>query len=167
MSWFKNPAHLNLLLNSSAVYLNVTRIKHFLLMVRYAGSLSGHVMSSSCKWYGMITSAFSFTRPSSRVTSVQSFQRWAVILHHTITSVVSSLLFVSKCLYPCRFCFLRCCLWMTLLLIQICICISRDFIATHFPHQVILCLLAGKFTVIMVYTIIVYVIIESDFLYNV
>lgn len=114
-------------------------------MFLYPGSPSGHAMGSSCVWYVMITSAFNFARPSSTVTSVQNFQRWSVILYHTITSVVSLLLVVSKYFYPCRFYLLRSCLWMAFWVIQISVCISRVFIATHFPHQVILGLLAGEF----------------------
>eukprot|EP00064_Thunnus_orientalis_P012469 superscaffoldBa00001915_g12504 len=79
------------------------------------GSPSGHAMGSSCVWYVMITSALSFIRPSS-VKSVQSFQRFRL---------------------------LKSSLWMTFWLIQISVCVSRVFIATHFPHQVILGLLAG------------------------
>ncbi|XP_076603262.1 glucose-6-phosphatase 2-like [Chaetodon auriga] len=85
------------------------------------GSPSGHAMGSSCVWYVMITAALNFTRPSSAVTSVQSFQRWVVIL----------------------FRLLRSCLWMAFWVIQISVCVSRVFVATHFPHQVILGLLAG------------------------
>ncbi len=69
----------------------------------------------------------------------------AVILRHTITVVVSSSALVSKYFYPCRFRLLRSCLWMAFWVIQISVCISRVFIATHFPHQVILGLLAGEF----------------------
>ncbi|KAM9851205.1 glucose-6-phosphatase 2-like [Aulostomus maculatus] len=79
------------------------------------GSPSGHAMGSSCAWYVMVTSALNFTRPSS-VTSVQSFQRFRL---------------------------LKSCLWTAFWVIQISVCISRVFIATHFPHQVILGLLAG------------------------
>lgn len=43
----------------------------------YSGSPSGHAMGSSCVWYLMITSALTFTRPASAVTSVQSLQRCA------------------------------------------------------------------------------------------
>ncbi|KAM6979201.1 glucose-6-phosphatase 2-like [Tautogolabrus adspersus] len=80
------------------------------------GNPSGHAMGSSCVWYVMITSALNFSRPSSTVTSVQSFQ---------------------------RFCLLKSCLWMVFWIIQISVGISRVFIATHFPHQVVLGLLAG------------------------
>ncbi|XP_022596495.1 glucose-6-phosphatase 2 [Seriola dumerili] len=80
------------------------------------GSPSGHAMGSSSVWYVMITSALNFTRPSSSATSVQSFQRFRL---------------------------LRSGLWMAFWVIQISVCISRVFIATHFPHQVILGLLAG------------------------
>ncbi|GLD67558.1 glucose-6-phosphatase 2 isoform X1 [Lates japonicus] len=80
------------------------------------GSPSGHAMGSSCVWYVMVTAALNFTRPSSSGTSFQSFQR-------------------SR---P-----LRSGLWMAFWVIQISVCISRVFIATHFPHQVILGLLAG------------------------
>ncbi|XP_020499826.2 glucose-6-phosphatase 2 [Labrus bergylta] len=80
------------------------------------GNPSGHAMGSSCVWYVMITSALNFSRPSSTVTSVQSSQ---------------------------RFCLLKSCLWMVFWIIQISVCISRVFIATHFPHQVVLGLLAG------------------------
>ncbi|KAM8748863.1 glucose-6-phosphatase 2-like isoform 2-T2 [Acanthopagrus schlegelii] len=79
------------------------------------GSPSGHAMGSSCVWYVMITSALNFTRPASSVTSLQRFQRFRL---------------------------LRSCLWMAFWVVQISVCISRVFIATHFPHQVILGLLA-------------------------
>nr|XP_046259214.1 glucose-6-phosphatase 2-like [Scatophagus argus] len=80
------------------------------------GSPSGHAMGSSCVWYVMITSALNFTRSSSTVSPLQSFQRFRL---------------------------LRSCLWMAFWVIQISVCFSRVFIATHFPHQVILGLLAG------------------------
>lgn len=53
--------------------------------------------------------------------------------------------FITCCvsLFP-SFRFLRSCLWMAFWVIQISVCISRIFIATHFPHQVILGLLAGE-----------------------
>ncbi|XP_035532464.1 glucose-6-phosphatase 2-like isoform X3 [Morone saxatilis] len=77
------------------------------------GSPSGHAMGSSCVWYVMITSALNFTKTSSS----------------TLTSVQS---------------FQRwSCLWMAFWVIQISVCVSRVFIATHFPHQVVLGLLAG------------------------
>ncbi|XP_034549520.1 glucose-6-phosphatase 2-like isoform X2 [Notolabrus celidotus] len=75
------------------------------------GNPSGHAMGSSCVWYVMITSALNFTRPSSTITSVQGYQRFRL---------------------------LKSCLWMAFWVIQISVCISRIFIATHFPHQVIL-----------------------------
>ncbi|XP_035532463.1 glucose-6-phosphatase 2-like isoform X2 [Morone saxatilis] len=81
------------------------------------GSPSGHAMGSSCVWYVMITSALNFTKTSSStLTSVQSFQRFRL---------------------------LKSCLWMAFWVIQISVCVSRVFIATHFPHQVVLGLLAG------------------------
>ncbi|XP_071394201.1 glucose-6-phosphatase 2-like [Centroberyx affinis] len=83
------------------------------------GSPSGHAMGSACVWYVMITSALNFTRPTSD-TSVQSFQRLATMFR-----------------------LLRSCLWMAVWVIQISVCLSRVFIATHFPHQVILGVLAG------------------------
>ncbi|XP_075334638.1 glucose-6-phosphatase 2-like [Odontesthes bonariensis] len=79
------------------------------------GSPSGHAMGSSCVWYVMITSALNFARPSS-LSSVRSFQRFHL---------------------------LRSCLWMAFWVIQISVCLSRVFIATHFPHQVILGLAIG------------------------
>ncbi|XP_006788574.1 glucose-6-phosphatase 2-like [Neolamprologus brichardi] len=79
------------------------------------GCPSGHAMGSSCVWYVMITSALNYARPS-RASSVHSFQ---------------------------RFCLLRSFLWMTFWVIQISVCISRIFIATHFPHQVILGVFTG------------------------
>uniref|UniRef100_A0A668ALJ6 glucose-6-phosphatase n=3 Tax=Myripristis murdjan TaxID=586833 RepID=A0A668ALJ6_9TELE len=79
------------------------------------GSPSGHAMGSSCVWYVMITSALNFTRPSSEA-SVQNLQRFRLLWS---------------------------CLWMAFWVIQISVCISRVFIATHFPHQVILGVLAG------------------------
>ncbi|XP_077392948.1 glucose-6-phosphatase 2-like isoform X2 [Festucalex cinctus] len=42
-----------------------------------------------------------------------------------------------------RFWLLRSCLWAAFWIIQTSVCVSRVFIATHFPHQVILGLLAG------------------------
>lgn len=53
----------------------------------------------------------------------------------------------SKHLYPCSFRLFRSCLWMAFWIIQISVCISRVFIATHFPHQVILGLFAGEWLV--------------------
>ncbi|XP_057708712.1 glucose-6-phosphatase 2-like isoform X2 [Corythoichthys intestinalis] len=79
------------------------------------GSPSGHAMGSSCVWYVMITSALNFIRPAALNTD------------HT-----------SK-----RFWLLRSCFWAAFWVIQLSVCISRVFIATHFPHQVILGLLAG------------------------
>ncbi|KAM6934815.1 glucose-6-phosphatase 2-like [Xenentodon cancila] len=79
------------------------------------GSPSGHAMGSSCVWYVMITSALNLARPSA-VSSVWSFQRYSL---------------------------LRSCLWMAFWVIQISVGISRVFIATHFPHQVVLGLITG------------------------
>ncbi|XP_007546690.2 glucose-6-phosphatase 2 [Poecilia formosa] len=79
------------------------------------GSPSGHAMGSSCVWYLMVTSALAFTR-SSCVSSVWSFQRF-----HLFRSI----------------------LWTAFWVIQISVCISRVFIATHFPHQVVLGLVIG------------------------
>ncbi|XP_061697471.1 glucose-6-phosphatase 2-like [Syngnathoides biaculeatus] len=79
------------------------------------GSPSGHTMGSSCLWYVMITSVLNSTGLAAFTTD------------HT-----------SK-----RFWLLKSCLWTAFWIIQISVCISRVFIATHFPHQVILGLLAG------------------------
>ncbi|XP_041858281.1 glucose-6-phosphatase 2-like isoform X1 [Melanotaenia boesemani] len=46
----------------------------------------------------------------------------------------------SSCVW---FHLLKSCLWVAFWVIQISVCISRVFIATHFPHQVILGLFAG------------------------
>ena len=122
-------------------------IKHYQtlsLICPYAGSPSGHAMGSSCVWYVMITSALNFTRPASSVTSLQRFQRWVLVLYCTLTSLASSSLVVSEYSQYCRFRLLRSCLWMAFWVVQISVCISRVFIATHFPHQVILGLLAGE-----------------------
>nr|XP_019945427.1 PREDICTED: glucose-6-phosphatase 2 isoform X1 [Paralichthys olivaceus] len=86
------------------------------------GSPSGHAMGSSCVWYVMTTSVLNFTRPSSSASSAQSFQ---------------------------RFYLLRSGLWMSFWIIQTSVCISRVFIATHFPHQVILGLLLGMLVAAM------------------
>ncbi|XP_054644452.1 glucose-6-phosphatase 2-like isoform X2 [Dunckerocampus dactyliophorus] len=57
-----------------------------------------------------------------------------------ITSALNS----TQCFAAANeFWILRSCLWTTFWIIQISVCISRVFIATHFPHQVILGLLAG------------------------
>uniref|UniRef100_A0A3Q3AV57 Glucose-6-phosphatase n=1 Tax=Kryptolebias marmoratus TaxID=37003 RepID=A0A3Q3AV57_KRYMA len=58
----------------------------------------------------------------------------------------SSCVFITCCIknvYSCRFHFLRSFLWVTFWVIQISVCLSRVYIATHFPHQVILGLIAG------------------------
>lgn len=65
--------------------------------------------------------------------------------NHTLTTVVSSSPTESEYSHLCSFRLLRFCLWMAFWLIQISVCISRVFFATHFPHQVIFGLLAGKF----------------------
>uniref|UniRef100_A0A3P8TX55 Glucose-6-phosphatase n=1 Tax=Amphiprion percula TaxID=161767 RepID=A0A3P8TX55_AMPPE len=77
------------------------------------GSPSGHAMGSSGVWYVMI-----------------------------ISNAMSAS-FVTEYLCSCRFRLLRSCLWMAFWVIQISVCISRVFIATHFPHQVILGLFIG------------------------
>ncbi|RXM29041.1 Glucose-6-phosphatase 2 [Acipenser ruthenus] len=72
------------------------------------GSPSGHAMGSSCVWYVMVTSALSFTR-AHRDNSQNK-------LHRLTWSV----------------------LWTAFWVIQVSVCVSRVFIATHFPHQVVL-----------------------------
>lgn len=79
------------------------------------GSPSGHAMGSSCVWYVMVTSALKFAQPPSNSTAT-CFKRFRLM---------------------------RFCLWMCFWLIQISVCISRVYIATHFPHQVILGLFSG------------------------
>ncbi|XP_030436082.1 glucose-6-phosphatase 2 isoform X1 [Gopherus evgoodei] len=77
------------------------------------GSPSGHAMGSSCVWYVMVTAALSYT------------MRWkdesAITLHRLTWSF----------------------LWSVFWIIQISVCVSRVFIATHFPHQVILGVIGG------------------------
>ncbi|KAM9629045.1 glucose-6-phosphatase 2 isoform 2-T2 [Morphnus guianensis] len=77
------------------------------------GSPSGHAMGSSCVWYVMVTAALSYT--------VRWKDKSAVTLHRLTWSF----------------------LWSIFWIIQISVCISRVFIATHFPHQVILGVFAG------------------------
>ncbi|KAL2081433.1 hypothetical protein ACEWY4_023286 [Coilia grayii] len=79
------------------------------------GSPSGHAMGSSCVWYVMVTSVVNFTRPPSD-TTYQESQRFRLVWSF---------------------------LWIAFWVIQISVCVSRVFIATHFPHQVILGVLAG------------------------
>ncbi|XP_014746402.1 PREDICTED: glucose-6-phosphatase 2 isoform X3 [Sturnus vulgaris] len=78
------------------------------------GSPSGHAMGSSCVWYVMVTAALSYT--------VRWKDKSAVTLHRLTWSF----------------------LWSIFWIIQISVCISRVFIATHFPHQVVLGVFAGK-----------------------
>ncbi|NXS10938.1 G6PC2 phosphatase, partial [Neodrepanis coruscans] len=78
------------------------------------GSPSGHAMGSSCVWYVMVTAALSYT--------VRWKDKLAVTLHRLTWSF----------------------LWSIFWIIQISVCISRVFIATHFPHQVILGVFAGN-----------------------
>ncbi|XP_030642465.1 glucose-6-phosphatase 2-like [Chanos chanos] len=77
------------------------------------GSPSGHAMGSSCVWYVMVTAALNLSRPSRNTSGSQRFR------------LVWSFL------------------WSAFWVIQISVCVSRVFIATHFPHQVILGVLAG------------------------
>ncbi|XP_014347075.1 glucose-6-phosphatase 2 isoform X1 [Latimeria chalumnae] len=77
------------------------------------GSPSGHAMGSSCVWYVMITAALSYLKP--RKAKSLSPLYW---LAWTI-------------------------LWIAFWIIQISVCISRVFVATHFPHQVVLGVLGG------------------------
>ncbi|KAM9342258.1 glucose-6-phosphatase 2-like [Pholidichthys leucotaenia] len=104
--------------NETHLYLNgsVPHLDQFHITCETGpGNPSGHAMGSSCVWYVMITSALSFARPfhESSVWNLQWFQ------------------------------LLRSCLWIAFWVIQISVCLSRVFIATHFPHQVILGLFAG------------------------
>ncbi|XP_020846484.1 glucose-6-phosphatase 2 [Phascolarctos cinereus] len=77
------------------------------------GSPSGHAMGSSCVWYVMVTAALSYT--GGRI------DKSSVTLHRLTWSF----------------------LWSVFWLIQISVCISRVFIATHFPHQVVLGVIGG------------------------
>ncbi|NWH30586.1 G6PC2 phosphatase, partial [Chloropsis hardwickii] len=77
------------------------------------GSPSGHAMGSSCVWYVMVTAALSYT--------VKWKDKSAITLHRLTWSF----------------------LWSIFWIIQISVCISRVFIATHFPHQVVLGVFAG------------------------
>ncbi|XP_058909943.1 glucose-6-phosphatase 2 isoform X1 [Kogia breviceps] len=77
------------------------------------GSPSGHAMGSSCVWYVMVTAALSHT--------IRQMDKSFTTLHRLTWSF----------------------LWSLFWLIQISVCISRVFIATHFPHQVILGVIGG------------------------
>ncbi|XP_043931348.1 glucose-6-phosphatase 2 isoform X2 [Protopterus annectens] len=79
------------------------------------GSPSGHAMGSSCVWYVMITSVLSYT--------------WPQKMKHSSMN--------NRCLCGT--------LWIAFWIIQISVCISRVFIATHFPHQVVLGVIGGMF----------------------
>ncbi|NP_001276785.1 glucose-6-phosphatase 2 isoform 2 [Mus musculus] len=70
-------------------------------------------MGSSCVWYVMVTAALSYT--------ISRMEESSVTLHRLTWSF----------------------LWSVFWLIQISVCISRVFIATHFPHQVILGVIGG------------------------
>ncbi|TFK14637.1 monocarboxylate transporter 10 [Platysternon megacephalum] len=78
------------------------------------GSPSGHAMGSSCVWYVMVTAALSYT--------VRWKDEAAITLHRLTWSF----------------------LWSVFWIIQISVCVSRVFIATHFPHQVILGVIGGN-----------------------
>ncbi|CAM2100391.1 unnamed protein product [Caretta caretta] len=77
------------------------------------GSPSGHAMGSSCVWYVMVTAALSYT--------VRWKDESTITLHRLTWSF----------------------LWSVFWIIQISVCVSRVFIATHFPHQVILGVIGG------------------------
>lgn len=68
-----------------------------------------------------------------------------VILRHlsNFTSDTIYLLFMLYLFFHCRLTWSF--LWSLFWLIQISVCISRVFIATHFPHQVILGVIGGKY----------------------
>ncbi|XP_077175033.1 glucose-6-phosphatase 2 [Paroedura picta] len=77
------------------------------------GSPSGHAMGSSCVWYVMVSAALSYRS--------RQKDKSAITLHRLAWSF----------------------LWSVFWIIQISVCVSRVFIATHFPHQVILGVIAG------------------------
>ncbi|KAF7248206.1 Glucose-6-phosphatase 2 [Varanus komodoensis] len=77
------------------------------------GSPSGHAMGSSCVWYIMVSAALRYT--------ARQKDKSAINLHRLTWSF----------------------LWSVFWIIQISVCVSRVFIATHFPHQVILGVIAG------------------------
>uniref|UniRef100_A0A8C9T4X6 glucose-6-phosphatase n=2 Tax=Scleropages formosus TaxID=113540 RepID=A0A8C9T4X6_SCLFO len=79
------------------------------------GSPSGHAMGSSSVWYVIVTSVLHLTQPSKSGPRHWNHRLW----------ITWSLL------------------WIAFWIIQIIVCISRVFVATHFPHQVILGVLAG------------------------
>ncbi|CAM9271411.1 unnamed protein product [Lampetra planeri] len=77
------------------------------------GTPSGHAMGSACVWYVMVTAALE----SDLCTKRKPFSD-----HRRLCRVA---------------------LWLLFWFIQINVCVSRVFVATHFPHQVILGLLGG------------------------
>ncbi|XP_049977895.1 glucose-6-phosphatase 2 [Alexandromys fortis] len=80
------------------------------------GSPSGHAMGSSCVWYIMVTAVLSNT--------ASQMDKSSVTLHRLTWSF----------------------LWSSFWLTQVGVCVSRVFIAIHFPHQVILAVLGGYST---------------------
>uniref|UniRef100_A0A8D3CX92 glucose-6-phosphatase n=1 Tax=Scophthalmus maximus TaxID=52904 RepID=A0A8D3CX92_SCOMX len=66
---------------------------------------------------------------------------------HALGSSCVWYVMITSALNFTRFRLLRSGLWMSFWVIQISVRISRVFIATHFPHQVNLCLLAGEFNI--------------------
>uniref|UniRef100_A0A8D3APN7 glucose-6-phosphatase n=1 Tax=Scophthalmus maximus TaxID=52904 RepID=A0A8D3APN7_SCOMX len=68
---------------------------------------------------------------------------------HALGSSCVWYVMITSALNFTRFRLLRSGLWMSFWVIQISVRISRVFIATHFPHQVNLCLLAGEYAGLM------------------
>ncbi|XP_025020413.1 glucose-6-phosphatase-like isoform X2 [Python bivittatus] len=85
------------------------------------GSPSGHAMGSSGVYYVMVTALLSQLLPQKRNTLTASIRR----------------------IQPQRARCLHGLLWTGFWAVQVCVCLSRVFLAAHFPHQVISGVISG------------------------
>ncbi|XP_070846592.1 glucose-6-phosphatase catalytic subunit 1 isoform X1 [Chaetodon trifascialis] len=81
------------------------------------GSPSGHAMGAAGVYYTLVTSILAI--------------------------VISKKKYGSKCLNLCFDRYLKAGLWTLFWGVQVCVCLSRVFIAAHFPHQVIAGVITG------------------------
>uniref|UniRef100_A0A4W6BIU7 Glucose-6-phosphatase catalytic subunit 1 n=1 Tax=Lates calcarifer TaxID=8187 RepID=A0A4W6BIU7_LATCA len=104
-----------LVVHETAHYAN-TPLMSYPLCLCYAGSPSGHAMGAAGVYYTLVTSILAIMTSKKKHGSKKSTNKeW----------------------------YLKAVLWTLFWGVQVCVCLSRVFIAAHFPHQVIAGVITG------------------------
>lgn len=110
---------------------------HCLLGFRLSGSPSGHAMGSAGVGNVMVTAVLSIVA-ARKLPPLQYRSVWDICaLSSRLKALISHLTVISACRS------LQLMLWMLLGLVELLVCMSRVYLAAHFPHQVISGVISG------------------------